>query len=612
MQRKFHRAACLTGLIVAAAAGVVSADFTIERIVPENAVVVVGVHNVEQSCERFRRTSLHELLETQEFKEQREEFQEALKAGWKGLLAELGIEDDITPIPTGTAGMGMYPVIDAELGTPALAMIAFAHFGEQIDGMMQILQKGIARATDEGKLEHEELDILGRTVHVLDFSALAKKVEEDIDDDPFDMFMMMPDFSRLFDGFQRMYLTRDGSGLMLGSDLGSLTESLERMDRGDAGIGRRDDYRKVLNQLGTNDAFGILLTRDLIGMISGADQTGMVMMAGPMASGIFGDIRGIGMSMRIDSPQAMMEQRLAVLMPQGKRGLSRLFDVKAPREQLPRFIGGDTTTFISMNFAFERIADVLQEIIRSNPMIQMAVGDGFDQFEPTVREVTSALGPRVYLASTISQPIEPDSASLHLAIECREEQACAKLLAEYAPSIGFEAQEIAGRTIYTTADEMGMMGMMMGFEAPSASIALADGFMFIGMTDHVLRSLNLMEGEDGAPALANQGMFERAVGLLPQRPLLAWGYADIVTIIEGGMKMAELTQAERLEQMRRAIPGGADDMDGEIDFDLSSDQIDWALIRRYVGPSVSYIEPTDDGFVGVTYYLAADPPADAN
>jgi hypothetical protein len=248
MRSMFHHTVCLTGLTAALATSAAIADFTIDHIIPENAVVVVGVHNVEKSLERFRSTPMHKLLNAPEFEEMRKEMKEEFLEGWEEFLMDMGVDRDVRPWPTGVAGMGMYPVIDPERGTPILAMIAFAQFGEQADGVAELVRKGIAKAEEDRRMEYEQLDILGRTVHVLDFGAVIDAIEEEFEDDPFGMFMMMPDFSQLLDSFQRMYLVREQDGFILGTDLGSLTESLERMDRGEAGLGRRDEYRLVGGQ----------------------------------------------------------------------------------------------------------------------------------------------------------------------------------------------------------------------------------------------------------------------------------------------------------------------------------------------------------------------------
>lgn len=604
MPLMFRQITCLTGLAVAFMTVSLHADFTIDRIVPENAVVVMGVHNAEESLERFRNTPMHELLRAPEFSEKRDEFKQEFMAGMEEFLIELGVDADMRPWPTGTLGMSLYPVMDPELGTPALAMLAFAQFGGRADEVMQILDKGMLKAEEDGMMAYEQHDVLGRTVHVLDFAAVADAMEDEIQDDPF--AMMLPDLSALFDSFQRMYLLREGDGFIIGSDLGSLTESLERMDRGEAGIGDREEYRRMLDQLGTNDAFGLLMTRELVQMISGVDQTGMMMMAGPMARAIFGDIRGIGTSMRLNSPEAMMEQKMTVYMPHGKGGLSRLFDVQTPREDLPSFTGPNSTYYTSVNLAFDKVADVLRDIIRGAPMIQMAVGDGFDQIEPMVREMTATLGPKMYFNSALTRPIALDSATTLFAIDCRDEQAYENIFAQFAPEMGLQPRDFLGHRIYSMDNEMNMMAMMTGMDLP-ISVGIGGGYVFFGTTPSVEQALRIVSQQDRLPTLADEPAYRRALASLPERPLVTWQYLDIVNYMEGSMRIMELRNAEMIERMREDFPELAAEMsrDGELEFD--STDIDWDVIRRYIGPSISYMESTDDGFFGVTYYLAAEP-----
>jgi hypothetical protein len=581
MQAIFRRTVCAVSLSLAAFASAAFGDFTIDRIVPENAVLVMGMSNAEQSLERFRRTPMHELLQSPELREFRREFTKDFTEGWQEMLGEIGAPDDTTAWPTGSLGMALYPVMDPELGTPKVAMIAFAQFGEQIDGVMEIVRKAIAKGVDAGELVTDELDVLGRTAHVLDFGAAED--EDEFEDDPFAAMMGMPDFSKLFDGFKRMYVVREGNALMLGSDLGSLTESLDRVDRGEGGLGNRSEYQRILAQLGTNDGFAMLLTRDALQLLSGADQQGMLMMAGPMLTGVFGDIQGFAASVRLDSPQAMMEQSYVVYMPNGKGGLARLFNVPQPREQLPRFVGPNSVSSMSINIAFDQLNTIIRDIIRSNPMLNMFLAEEYREVEPMIRELTGSLGSRMYVASTLTRPITPESSATMFAIECRDERAFENFISQFAPGMGFQPRDFLGQRIYTMDEEMNMLGMMLGIDAPSMSIGIGGGFAFIGQTTGVEMALRTVSQQDQLPSLADEPAFRRAAANLPDRPLVMWWYSDIASTLEAGMIAAE----------DEDFPG------------LGDMKLDWDLLRRYIGPAVSFVESTDAGFVGRSYYLRA-------
>ena len=59
------------------------------------------------------------------------------------------------------------------------------------------------------------------------------------------------------------------------------------------------------------------------------------MMIEPMLNQMVGDIRGLGYAVRLDAPDAMLEQTMAVHMPNGRSGLTSLLDTAAPRGTIP-------------------------------------------------------------------------------------------------------------------------------------------------------------------------------------------------------------------------------------------------------------------------------------
>src|SRR5690606_29100381 len=114
-----------TGLLAAPALG----QMTIERLAPENSVIVVGMPNMQLSRDRFERTPLFDLWMSDEMVEMREVDETGLAEMFNEFVDELGVDRNELSIPTGAMGFAMYPVIDEQTGRPKAAMLGFVDYG---------------------------------------------------------------------------------------------------------------------------------------------------------------------------------------------------------------------------------------------------------------------------------------------------------------------------------------------------------------------------------------------------------------------------------------------------------------------------------------------------
>lgn len=574
------------------------AQNSIEQIAPENSIVIASVANMNRSMERLKRTPLYDLWNAPEMEEVRTEMADSFENDFAELLRELGLEKDVQWYPSGSAGMAVFTVVDPETGQVVPAMVAFADYGASAAQMADAILKMLQRQERDGAIEYEEKGILGRTVYAI------TPIESD-DDDEFD-FEDDFDFDfgfNPFEGFadfsaETMYYVRNGDALMICTDLGALTEILDGLDNGGKGVmADRADYRAVMDRLGSADAHMLLLTRDLMTLIQGIDGTGMASMFGPIAKSVLGDIHGLGTSMIFDGPKAMYEQRSVMYMPNGKAGLTKLIDAPAPRGAMPPYVNADAMSYTMVVFQFSRVAEVVREIVQANPMLQFWAEEVLEMVNGPVHDFLSTLGNTITHTSSLTKPITMDSMSQLFAFEVKRPGDLENQVGMWAPEMGLEPRDFLGHRIFSSP----AMGMMM-----EMALGLGGGAMFLGTERDVEQGLRSLADRDRQGGLANDPAFTRALNLLPDGPVVAWGYADMVSSYEAGSAMGRLATEQMMEELRRDFPELAEEIGDDMNEPSAWDKVDADMLRRYLGPVIWQVQSTSDGFVAHAYMLSAD------
>ena len=155
---------------------------------------------------------------------------------------------------------------------------------------------------------------------------------------------------------------------------------------------------------------------------------------------------------------------------------------------------------------------------------------------------------------------------------------------EFASRMGLARHDAGGRVLFTPGDDPaqpggpGPMGGMLGMAAPPMAVGIGEQYVFMGMEQQVRAALGgagqaAAGGHDGTPA------YRRAMAMLPDEPIVAWGFTDTARLADlaGGMFAAG--------QQPAGMP------------------VDPQAISRLVGPSVWYIKSTPEGFVNIAHQL---------
>ncbi|MEE8153982.1 MAG: hypothetical protein V3T53_03360 [Phycisphaerales bacterium] len=577
---------------------------SIGQLAPPDSVVIVSVSNVAASVDRLQKTKLWDLWKTPQVEKLRADFVMQLTEHIDEMLQQLGVEKDTLVPPQGALGWALFPLTPEDVDAPSSGMLLVADYGENADKTGELIDAAIAEADDNPDIKYEVQEINGHSVYSFDLSGL--EFEEQIEPD-FAPVMPMPmgDPSEMFTPPTKFHFVRDGSVFMVCTDLDQLTEAIQDEPGGDEpGLADREDYQAIMDQLGESDAYAILLTRDLGKLLAANDPMGMAEMMQEMLKTIIGDIQGAGLSLRLDSDSAIVEETIVVYMPNGKAGLTALLDTETPRGDLPPFVGPDTVNYVRLNFEFENLPDFVMQVMQMIAMMMPPDPEAMQETQNIVTRLCDTLGSEIHIVSTLTRPIMAESFSTVFAIKCTQPQEFENFVAEFAPQGGFEPREFLGQRIYSGQIPLMMPGMAMGGAATESSIGISGGYALFGPTAGVEQAMRAA-GEAKLPSLEQEASYQRAVDALPNEPTVGIGYSSTVDMFEASMETQRLTTKQMVEQIKEFDPEYAAEFEQEQLAMLEQwEAIDVELLSQFIGPSAWYVGATDYGFVMRAYLLA--------
>jgi hypothetical protein len=598
---------------------------TIDRLAPENSLLVVAVDDAKQALERVRGTGLWALWQSERMRPLREQLMTAGSESLRDALQELGIEEEKLPLPQGPVGLAVFPVGGrGQLGLtaagrsappppPQPGFLLVADMGEEADLAGRIVEALLEKGQKDDRITVEEQEVEGRAVQVLrmrpqeDAAGDAEADDEGVDE--FDEFEDMagpvrPD--NIFETFPEIHYLRDGNRVILCSDRAALRGCLEAIDGEDhAGPARNGEFQGVDARLGDGDGYVVFLMGAFFDLVE-ANEPMAGMMIGMLRS-VVGDIRGIGMAMRFDAPAAMIEQKVAVYMPRGKAGLSELVDVPAPGREVPSFVGPDAMAYSAMGFRFEKVMDFLRGLVRANPLLGMQLDPLLAEHGPMLERICLALGPQVHLVGKLRQPVTLTSAEQVIAVRSSQPAVVEEALAKHAAGL-FEPRDFLGHRIYTMdwnpmqAAMPGAPPVPAGGGEESLSVGFGAGHVFFGHTRLVEDALRAAGGGRG-PALADNPDFAAAMKALGEGEAISWGLVSVVDYVQFYTSVLGQVFGPAAEGAAPIQP--LLDVDAPPGLEALLKCLDPALVRAHLGATAWRCESVDDGFVVSSYLLPA-------
>lgn len=539
---------------------------TIRNVAPAKSFGLIAADDVQGSVERFKKTPLYELWKS-------EEVQKAVAEDWKKFqdgidkrLQELSLPEDTLSWPK-SAGFSFAFERNEELDRLESVFLFMADWGDGADKMSAFFDASFSEMMKETPDRITTKEIRGRKATILKMPDRAPAEPSPFGPDPFEA---------LTGGVSEIVYARDGSRFLLASNAAAMEEALTAIDVPPAKlITDEEDARGALSQLGSGDVIALLRTGPLQPFLE--EMPGGMAPAGPILSQLFGDIQAYGFSADVDGSVGMLDSKITVFTPGGRKGLLSLLS-EAPAKEAPAFVPSDAIGYGHIGVAFNEIMKVVESTVASLPA-EMAeqVDPMLQTYGPTLSKAFAALGPDIHTFTTVSQPITPESESNTTAISCSDEQAVLPLVTQFAPMLGLESRDFLGQTIFSA-------------EFSPIAVGFGGGHMIIGKTANVEQVLRAAS-EAGGASTARSGAEKSSMALLPSKPLVGWGWYDTAAGFEVMRKML-LSSGGDGETADFVDEQGGQVVEEMVGVDLPTNIIDTLqkmdpeFIARFVGPQL--------------------------
>ncbi|MCP4836295.1 MAG: hypothetical protein GY895_16190 [Phycisphaera sp.] len=582
----FRSTFIVAGLVPVLTLGALADDpLRISDLAPEGAFLVIGADDIDVTCGHFDATPLAGLWKTEAVQQivagpMREGLDEMMET-----LRDEGVDGDVS-MPR-SMGFALYSDLDEETGMNrafVLGMAEWAKGGDDMDRMMEVM---LDEGRDRGSIRVDRREVRGREVMVVE--TIESDMGNDDDDDfggDFDAMMMLGDPSEMAPDLTTMFVVRDGGRVLMANDLLAIDDALATIDGdGRDGMSSTEDWKNISRQLGDADAYLALMTDPLQDLLAPMFM-GPLGLVRPMIDETFGDVRGYGFAATVpaDASDASLILTASILAPGEKKGLMSLIgETSSTGQAPPSVVGADAIGYGRMNVDFKGMVPLFQKLAAAMPMGGEEMEMYLEQFGPMMQGAMETMGPVVHTVSTVSRPIEIDSASTTMIIPTSDPEKVQPIMSMFGPSMGLEPRDFAGETLWSS-------------EVDGIAAAIAGNWVVLGAprgVEQVVRSLGQKDGD----SLGESDSFRSAVSKLPDGDVVGWGWIDSIA--------QYAVSRETMEQTMGMLGGGgfdefapetgidADDMEFLVDMveKLTPDEL-----ARYVGPTVWNFAADDLGW----------------
>lgn len=588
------------GLVGVVASG---ADVTIADVAPRDSMLVVGVDDFASMQAAFERTGLAAMMKEPSVRTWLEDATEEAMERFAEMLDSIDAEMGDLAMPTGPAGMAMWPVEREDATEPPFGMLMVGDWGEGAAQMHQTLVSAMEKGEERGELvlRIASLDDL----EIYSVERVEGADEPDDGDDEMDEWDDWGEPSAQPE-FKTMHYTRLGDRLVASTERETLETVIDRFGgaKGES-IGESEDFHAGLSQVGAHDGYAVFLPGPMLAAAEKAAEKadgmggGMMPMLGALG---LSDVRAMSMGVKLDADDGMMESKYGVLVPQ-MRGLLSLLDSPATSFEPPAFVSADVASYGMFQVRLGDLMNVLQGIVAELPAEQaMQAGAVLPMIQGQLGPILSNLGSEIYVAQSYSRPFGADSKQTTTAIGVRDADMLSQAITQAGSMIGLASRDFQGNQVWSMPQGGGMM--------PGMDLAFGVGFghMFIGTTESVENALRL-GGAGDELSLSKDARFKRAMRVAKPKGSM-FSYMNLPRTLEYSQwyfDNFEKIQAEMMEQMM----GDVDDP--QLREMMAANQPekpawmegmpDLSVIAKHVGDSVTEFHRTDDGMRGRTVWM---------
>ncbi len=589
---------------------------TIADIAPAESMLVVSVADWTTLKAQFDRTGMKTLWSTNEVQALVKELAKETAEEFEGMLSEVGLTKEDMVYPSGNIGMAVtfakplaevaaqIGTLEGELDTDALFV---ADYGDNADKFSELLEKLYDIASEKHGAEIRQTPYgehsITSVIHPAEEEAEGDGDQDEDDFDDFDLpgvGMLMPFEGE--NGPSGFHIVRLDSTYIICDSMETLEASIDRAgDPGRPSVGEDTVYIKSMAQHPDDSGATIffrageairLFTSQMTVEQRQWDEAAPDMAVIFDALGLLG-VQSASFGVRLDTADAMAETTVGILAPE-KTGILSLFMRGAPSFQTPAFIPADASSLTQLVIDFSKIPEIARGVIDTLPdEVKEQANMAYAQAEPLVLPVIAALGPDVYIAQTIAQPLAVDSQKTVVALRLTDPLVISNLASTFGAQIGLVAREFQGAQIFEQAD----VGMGAGISAE---------WLFIGQIPLVEDALR-RSGAPGDDLLSGQDNF-KAVAAFLQGDAVVSQFQDTERTIR--YMLWSIQNADKIADAQLDALEIDEEFKQQIREARGAEQRDWVrllpppeLITQHIGDSAGEIRPTPDGYRGRTVML---------
>jgi len=558
---------------------------SIRDLAPASSVVVAGADDLAGAWERFRKTPLWGVWESETFQKAFAPMMEEMNEAMRESARDLGRPDASWSVPA-SVGFAIFPMLDEEIGLERPCIMAFVDWGDE-GGGVELAEAMLDDAEKDGALGRT--DLRGELVRTID---LRDGDGEEMDEE-FGEFGMTPDLGLA--SVDTLYIHRTGTRHLMTSDLVALEEMLASIEGrgGGESIGDGDDFKDTMTLLRGPDLYGMLFTANAQRMLAAGEMAFMLATAQPIVSRLFGDIRAHAFGLEVGGEgDAMIDQTIAMTVPGPKVGLLGLLTMDGPVSPPPAMVPTDAIGYGRLNVRFDRIMPTIREVVAGLGEMEREQIEGMlMQFGPMLEHPFGTMEPGVEVYNRVRMPIDVDSMETLVAIPCTDLTQIEPLVAMAGPGMGLMRRDFQGQAIYSD-------------EFSPVAIGLGQGHVLLGSSSAVEQALRGVPA-DADEAFADAPTTRDALRAFGDKRVVGFGFTDVVAslrvqqhlIREMGLDLSEMDL-----DLDSDPDGGLPDVDfGEVDLEALLDPELW---KRFIGPGVWDFTAGERGFVMSSRLLA--------
>lgn len=566
----------------------------VEELAPKSTFLALGVRDMAALAERFSATPLAKLLEDPKVKALMDEPEQAAEAEErKKRLAEMGIDGDSVPWP-GAVRLAVFLDRDPELDADAIGIMLCADYGDRADAAAKMVDGVIAQLERESGRGTEQVDIGGgRRATVIPLP----RADEELGDGGRQRPRANPleGLGQVAATPDSLFYLRDGSRFWVASSVASLEDALGAAEGRGETLSSLEDWQGASAQLGGTDVQAIFFTAPLQPLVR-------PLLAGPMGpmqpliQKLFGDIRAWGFGLSVGGERGMVELSSTVFVPGEKLGLVSLVSEGVEVDAPPAMCGDDAISYQRLNVRFDGIMKLLEDALAALPDMQAEqIAPLLEQWGPGMRKAFGAIGPTMWSFTNPVPGTEGGTRSVTV-MRCSDERAATALIALAAPSAGLMPRDFQGGQIYSGD------GVPMAIGLGGSGVLFGD----LAAVEQVMRAST----DASARSLSENAVYKRAASSVPPGPVSGWGYVDAVRSFDLNRKqmLAEDGLIGRIDDAIDDREAVTDMLPAQLPPSLRDalQEVDAALLARYLGPVVYEMRPSDRGLAIRAWWL---PPA---